>query len=346
MNSARPDKFTSMRFCGLLESAVRKILLILTGCLLTGLLLSARADSFTLTDGSVMAGDIVRSDDNGLMLRAPGDVYTNVLWSQFSQDSLKQLAQDPKYSGLVQPFIDPTATSHPAPAPLKLQEVSRLEMPPKTSVVGGLFSSSVGLFIVFVIYLANLYAGYEIAKCRRRPIMGVVIISAVLPFIGPVAFLLMPPLSDAVPEEEQPEEAVAPVQAPFQVPSQAAAPQAASAAQTAAPAVPAKEQAKADMSITVGGWTQSGEQAKKPEPVIFPRGKFTFNKRFIETKFPTFIKGTNTDMVLLVTTAKDKFTATRIAQLGMGDMQLASAEGEFTVAFSDIQEIQLKPLDA
>ena len=46
---------------------------------------------------------------------------------------------------------------------MKVQEVSRLELPPKQSLFSALFSSSVGLVMLILIYAANIYAGYEIA---------------------------------------------------------------------------------------------------------------------------------------------------------------------------------------
>jgi hypothetical protein len=50
----------------------------------------------------------------------------------------------------------------------------------------------VGLFILLVLYLANLYAGYEIAVVRRWPVPMVMGLSAVLPVVGPIVFLALP----------------------------------------------------------------------------------------------------------------------------------------------------------
>lgn len=308
---------------------MHKIVLTVIFGLWLGALLPARADSFTLTDGATLSGDIVKSDENSLMLRAPGDVYTNIQWTLFSQDSLKQLAQNPKFAPLVEPFIEPTVAARPPKPEIKLQDEVKLELPTQTSVIGGLFSSSVGLFILFMIYLANLYAALQIAICRGRPVGLVVGVSAVLPFIAPIIFLSLP-VQFASAQTEQAEATV-----------ESAAPAAAEAG--SAPGKPAEES-----PITSASWMPSAEpvQAPKPQTLSFPRGKFTFNKRFIETKFSPFVTGAPADTVLVVVTLKDRFTAGRIAQVGANEMQIVVADGEMAVAFADIQEIQIQPKEA
>ena len=65
------------------------------------------AETLALTDGSTQAGDIVKFDDNGLMLRGAGDAYVTVPWGKLSQDSLKHLTENPKIKPLVEVFIAP-----------------------------------------------------------------------------------------------------------------------------------------------------------------------------------------------------------------------------------------------
>ena len=91
----------------------------------------------------------------------------------------------------VTPFIIPPAQQRPKEE-IKIQEVSRLETPPKVSFFPALFSSSVGLVVLFVIYAANLYAAMEIAIFRARPIGLVMGVAAVLPILGPIIFLSLP----------------------------------------------------------------------------------------------------------------------------------------------------------
>jgi hypothetical protein len=297
---------------------VRKILFLFFLCL--GLVsLVSRADTLTLTDGTSLTGDIVKFDDNGLMLRTTGDAYANVPWAKFSQDALKQLSSNPKIKLLVEPFIEPDESQRPAKPEIKVNPVTRLERPANPSLLGGLVKSSVGLFILFVLYLANLYAAFEVALIRARPIAQVVGLAAVLPVIAPVVFLVMPIKADAPPEENQPEGA-------------------------AADGSPAKPQ---EIQIGEASWKQ---EEKKPGPQIFARGKFTFNKRFIETKFAGFIgepKGDANNFSMELKTTAGQFAVERIAAVNVADAIFETVQsGRLTVPFADIQEIKLNPKTA
>jgi hypothetical protein len=328
---------------------VHKTLLIAFTLWLGGLISTTWADTLTLSDGSTVSGEIVKFDDNSLMLRE-GDAYTNVQWTLFSQDSLKQLAQDPKKALLVQPFIAPAAAVRAPKPQLQLQGVEKLDIPAKTSVIGGLFTSSVGLFLLFMIYVANLYAAYEIALCRSRPVGAAVGSAVVLPLIGPIIFLLLPRPDvggqEAAPADETASEP-APANAPATAPASSAAVPTTSAAATTSSSVGSANPPE-EIQVSAAPWVPAAEAtaAPKPQTIVFPRGKFTFNKRFIETKFPTFIKGTNGDTVMVVATLKDKFVVQRIGQAGANEMQLVCANGEFVVGYGEIQEIQIKPKDA
>ena len=298
---------------------MRKILFVFSLCL--GVLVrTADAETLTLTDGGSVMGDFVKSDDNGLMLHTTADTYTNIPWGQFSQDSLKQLSQDPKIQSYVEPFIEPTESQRPKPAEIRVNPVTRLERPANPSLPGGLLKSSVGLFVLFVLYLANLFAAYEISLFRARPVAQVMGVSAVLPLIGPIIFLSMPIKMDALPEDEA--AAVTPAGGAEQIPSE-------------------------EIQITEASWNPQSEE-KKLEPQIYSRGKFTFNKRFIETRFPAFTGAGQGDLAkkftMEVRTMKDHFTVERIVQVAPTDVIFAAVKrGQVTVALSDIQEIRLNP---
>src|SRR5277367_3067125 len=104
----------------------------------------ARADSFSLVDGSSVAGDIVTFDDFGVKFRTPDGSYTDrVPWAKFSQDSLRQLANNPKIQPLVEPFIETPLSERPAKPEVKVHDVTRLERPPAQSFFGALFGSSI-----------------------------------------------------------------------------------------------------------------------------------------------------------------------------------------------------------
>ena len=166
------------------------------------------AETLTLADGASIAGDIVKFDDHDAMIHTTADTYTNVAWAQFSQDSLKQLAANPKFKAWAEPFIEPTATDRPAKKAVRINPVTRMSLPEHPSIIGGLVQSSLGLFILLVVYVANLYAAFEVAVVRGKPLGVVMGVSAVLPIIGPIIFLTQsakaPPSEETAPEEGAP----------------------------------------------------------------------------------------------------------------------------------------------
>ena len=87
---------------------------------------------------------------------------------------MKQLAQNPKIDPFVEPFIAPAPAEQAIKPEVKIQDVTRLDRSAPASLIGGLFSSGVGLMVLLLIYAANIYAGYEIARFRARPVPLVV----------------------------------------------------------------------------------------------------------------------------------------------------------------------------
>ncbi len=305
----------------MLENDVRKILFIFSLALVVACgAAMAETLTLTLTDGSTQAGDIIKFDDNGLMLRS-GEIYTNVPWGQLSQNSLKQLAGNPKMRPYVEVFIMPDASQRPAPPVIKINPVTRLERPANPSLLGGLVGSPVGLFILLMLYAGNLYAAFEVSIVRARPAAQVVGLSALLPLIGPVIFLAMPMKAESPPEE-------APADAPI-----------------SAPAVAVTE----EIQITDASWQPQGE--KKPEEQVYARGKFTFNKRFIETRFAAFIGAKPGELAgkytMEVRTMKAHFIVAHIVQVTPVEVVFETVErSRQTVPMSDISEIKLNPKTA
>jgi len=295
-----------------------------------GLAPVTRADTFQLTDGASVSGDIVLFNEAGITLRTPTDSYTNVVWPKFSQDSLKQLAQNPKIKPLVEAFIE-TPPARPRNTEIQIQDVSRLALPPKESLFAALLSSSVGFVTLLLIYAANVYAGYEIAIVRARPIGLVMGVAAVLPILGPIIFLCLP-----IPQEAASAEGQAPLEQPtFVVPGGAPA--------AGGPAT--------------GGIHVAGAAAAAPghpEAQIFQRGQFMFNRRFFETKFAGFFsvvrRPAEKDLVLVIKAARTQVVAQRITRIATNEAYFEVIQGggrqEVMVPFADIQEIQLKHKDA
>lgn len=301
---------------------MRKFLFILSLWLIVVSLASA-AETLSLTDGGSVSGDIIKFDDNGIMMKTPEETYTNVSWGRFSQASLHQLAANPKIKNFVEPFFEPDAAQRPQKEEIKVNAVTRMERP-APSLFGGLFKSSLGLFLLLVVYAANLLAAYEISIVKARSAAQVMGVSAILPIIGPVIFLVMKMNTGPSAAEKEAEAIAAEVMAAQHIPGK--------------------------IEIGDASWKQPEQaaQPKKAEPQVFARGKFTFNKRFVETKFADFVGAATGAQAkafsMSLKTSKEEFAVERIASVAVAEIILEVAQrGPATVQLTDIQEIKLTP---
>ena len=313
---------------------MRRIFWTILGFWLCGLFVAVGADTFQLTDGTSLTGDVISYNDNGIVFRLEVDKYSpRVPWTKFSQDALKQLSANPKIRLLAEPFIETApVVERTKKTEVKVHEVSRLELPPKQSLFGALFSSSVGLVVLMLIYAANIFAGYEIAVVRSRPIALVTGVAVVLPILGPIIFL-------ALPVRVEPSKTVAPR----------------SEATPHTFAVPgAAQPVAAGIHIVEASWQKEAPAAGSDAPQIFQRGQFTFNRRFFETKFSGFFsmirRESEKNLMLTVKTGRALFVVERITRIATNEMHVEVAQGaakqEIMVPFAEIVEVQLKPKPA
>jgi hypothetical protein len=289
-------------------------------------------------------GDIVQKTPAFIQLRIEG-AYTNLEWAKISQDSLKELqtlaatSRDSKLAEYVAPYIEVPEDEIIKKTQVEIKPAPRLERPEKGSLIGAMFKSSVGLVCLFLLFVANIYAAYEIALIRAYPPAMVCGIAAVAPIIGPIVFVcLKTKLPAREGEEEEEEEAPA-------APADAGMPSA-----SHGDAAVSAEHGAGD------GHAAAGHAAAPalPQTQVFKRGQFTFNRRFIETKFSAFFtairRGDDKDMVLVVKSVRGEFVATRISRIAANDMHLEVHKGgasqEVQMPFLEIQEIQLKHKDA
>ena len=308
---------------------------LLTFCvMLAGL---ARADTFHLVDGRTITGDMVSQDENGFIVKQPDDTYADrTPWGKLTQENLKALQQNPKLAAFVEPFIEVTQQEKREKTEIVLKDVPRLTRPAGHSLMAAFFTSGIGIFMVLVLYAANIYAGYEISIFRAQPAALVCGVAAVLPFVGPILFLSMPTKLRGAPTEEE---------APMDENLEAAI-----AAEQAAPGEnPAKSTRRAAGAAAAGPAT-----ADLPATKTFARGQFTFNRRFFETQVPTFFavmrSAADKDMVLSIKSPRGTHTVQRITRISPNEMyvqvQKGHASEEIVVPFAEIQEVQLKHKDA
>jgi hypothetical protein len=318
------------------------------GLLLCGLLAGiARADTFQLNDGSTVAGDIVSFNENGLRFRlADGSYSDSVPWTKFSQADLKKLAQDPKMEPFVSPNIEVTEEQRIQRTEVPVNQPHRLKRPVAGSLFGAMLSSSVGLFIIVLLYSAGVYAAYEVALFRRRPpalVCGLAAVPA-LGLLSPIIFLSLPAQRKSNEEEELYQAETTPVETPtFVVPG------------TPPPEPePAPESGGLRISHAASPGASGTPGVPLPPTQVFQRGAFMFNRRFFETKFASFFsvarRETDKDMIMMIKSARGEYAAERISRISANDMYAQVRKGQATeevmIPFTEIQEVRLKHKDS
>lgn len=303
------------------------------------------AETFRLANGDALVGELLlaSANDAGVQIRVGDGKYERVNWAQFSQEDLKKFAQNQKLQAFVEPFIEIAPEELIKKTEVVVKQPPRLAQPAKQSLFGAMFSSGIGLFIVFLLWAGNVYAGYEVAVFRAQPPVLVCGVSAVAPLVGPIVFLSMP--TRMKPAEEVVEHA----------------PEGTVAAAAAAAAAAASEDINpmhANGAVHPGSLhlhtEPEPEKAKTAEAVVFQRGQYTFNRRFIETKFVNFFgvvrHNEDRDKVLVVKAARGTYTADRISRIASNDMHIQVHKGhaseEVMIPFQEIQEIRVQHRDA
>jgi hypothetical protein len=227
-----------------------------------------------------------------------------------------------------------------------------------------MFTAPLGIFLILVLYGANIYAGYEVAIFRGHSVPKVCGAAALVPLAGPLVFLAM---KTKMPEEQQAAEQAAAGTAPAgaagapNTPSRATAAPAASASSAQdRPAAPEGDDDDNPMHATGAAPSSlhiSHEEPAKPKhppATTYQRGQFTFNRRFFETRFPGMFgvvkRDADKDMVLIIKAARGEFTGTRISRIAASDLHLQVEKGgaseEVLIPFTEIQEIRHKHKDA
>jgi hypothetical protein len=290
-----------------------------------------------LADGTTVSGDIVTADNNGVMFKTGPETYSEKLsWLKFSQAGLKQLAQNAKAKPFAEPFIEPSPEQRAQPD-IRLQDMStyRLPLPPRGSLFGALFTSSVGIVMILLLYAANIYAGYEVSVFRARPAGMGIGMAAALPLLGPIILLCMPPQPAPVPTEEE-----------VAIAAQAEAePQRFAVPGTPPPASAVPEH----IQVGASGFAGAPPPAES-NTEVFQRGQFMFNRRFFETKFPGFFSVARSQAdrgkTLVVKTAGGLLAVERISRISANDIHFEIVNGgqreEVVVPFADVQQVQLK----
>jgi len=297
------------------------------------------ADSFGLTDGTTVTGDLLSADERGVMFKLPsGETSERVPWIKFSQEALKTMQKVPKAARYLEPFLDVDVSKKAQKRDVLIHEWEKPSRQAAASFLGGFFGTGFGMLVLFLAYAASLYAAYEIAIVRAYPWPLVCGVAAVFPLLGPVVFLCLPTRVVSHADESggdwksyEAEEAAAAAAAVAATEGGAEGGGLQIAAATAAPAAPAMHPTER-----------------------YPRGQFTFNRRFFETKFPSWFsvvrRDSDKELCILFKTARGNYTCTRFSRITANDLTLHVPEGtsarDVVVPFQEVQEVILKHKDS
>lgn len=306
------------------------------------MLVAASAATYTLADGRKVTGEIIESgsDDATALVNAGGDNYERIQWGEFSQEDLRAFAEkykdNKKIYEAVELYIEITPEERAAmsnvkidPLPEIVVEMQNERKEPAGSVIVSFFKSPLGWVLALLVYGANIYAGLEIALFRARPKPMLAGLAAIpfLGFVSNVVFVFMPTRIAKPAVEQYDVEEELPYD-PALTPT--------GATQEQAGATPAASAAHAEV------------EQPKAKADVYSRGKFTFNKRFFETKLAGFIGATRShavsEKILTIKSPSGEYVVQHITRLTPSDVyfEAEGASGEIGLHFSEINEVMLK----
>lgn len=295
------------------------------------------AQAFRLADGTTVTGEVVSADERGVVVRTPeGQMLERMPYIKFSQEALQAMLKNTKTARHVEPFLDVDISKKTKKRDVPINNWEKPSRDAAGSFLGGFLGTGLGLLVLFLAYGASLYAAYEVAIVRAYPWPLVCGVAAVLPILGPVIFLCLP--TRVVSRAEEGEGEWKSYEA-----------EVAAATAAAAQADPNAE----------GGGLQITEAAAPAEPQMvaterYPRGQFTFNRRFFETKFPAWFsvvrRDSDKDLQIVFKTTRGNFIATRFSRIMTNDITLHVPEGssarDVVVPYQEIQEVILRHKDS
>jgi hypothetical protein len=302
----------------------------------SGAFLQLRADVYELSNGEKIEGDPISFDARGVVFKKTDQSFApRVSWTNFTDAALKRLSEFPEGKKFAEELmVDEEIPQEEAAAQLEIkpQPVPRLDRLPPSAGLLGMARSPLGLALLILVYLANIYAGFEVAVFRNYPVWVVCLMAALFPLVGPIIFLCLPTRvhSHAHPAYETPVEHLQPEEAHA----------AYAEAQVHAAAAPAAAPPQ--------------EKSAAPAATVYQRGTTTFNRRFFETKLANFMRVVpseqDKDLVLVVKSARGEHIGSRISRVTPSDLCLqvnkGGASAEVSLPFTEIKEVQVCHKDA
>lgn len=284
------------------------------------------AGEYPMEDGTVMRGEPVSFTGDGVVFRLSTSQFSErVSWAKFSQEALKELNNNPKATEFAEPFIELAPETTKKKEEIVIKPVTRPENPSRKTALTEAMMTPVGLLILAVLAAANLFAAFEIAAFKNRPAALVCGLSAVVPVLGPIFFLVLPGAE----------------------PDYSGDVQEASAPDAVNPMAGNVKGAGSGLSVAAqAGGTAVASLAGQ----TFKRSDTTFNRRFFETTFSGFFRVVPSedvkDLVMVFKTAKNEIVGKRVTRITGNEMHvMLQVGGEVPVAFGEISEVRVRHKD-
>src|SRR5215472_10846521 len=116
---------------------VRSLYLVL-GALMCGLLSAQlRADTFKLTTGESLTGEVLptTANDQGVQVKIGEGDYQRVPWTSFSQEDLRNFSKNQRMEPFVEPFIEITQEEKIKKTEVTIKPPPKLERPARQSLL-------------------------------------------------------------------------------------------------------------------------------------------------------------------------------------------------------------------
>ena len=289
---------------------------------------AAETHTFLMESGNIIEGNVADMDEESLVIRKKiGDFTKRIDLVFLSQETLKWLKEDPKYAEFVDPFIElPEDEIHPPE--INVRQPERMERPDGKTTFFSTLTTPIGFLLLFAFYGGNLFAAYEIAVFKGRPVALVCGLSAIMPVIGPILFISLPGIENASHYDSEPvmDDGVTAPEAP-------------------APAAPAAPSGKPGLGLAKGAGPAAGGGLAG---AVFSKDDTNFNRNFVETKFTEFFRVVPSpsikNLVLAFKTVKREYVATRITRISGSELHLQLQQGakEVALSFGEIVRIEVR----
>ena len=292
----------------------------------------ARGAIYPLSNGSSLEGEPISVNAQGVVVKLPDGTFApREGWTNFTQQALQEFAKNPKIKSFVEPFLDVDEPEDDKPKiEIKPKKIDRLPRPDPTAGFSAIFSSSISLTFFLLIYVGNIYAGYEVGLFRNFPPFLVAGIAAIAPILGPIIFLCLPTRIQKSIDEIS--------------------------AESMARHVAEAEATGTAPKLTAGSGPHREEDspapaAAKPDIAVFQRGQTSFNRRFFETKFAGFLKTVpgeaEKDKEVYIRSARGEYVGYRLTRILPNELTMQINKGDATadviIPFVEIYEIQIRP---